>query len=259
METSQGNTKIRLVPSKYWCFTLNNWLEEEYNNILEILLTKKMCWIIGKEIGENGTPHLQGYIESKIKIRPSECFNNKRIHWEKRKGSRDDNIKYCSKDGKYECNGLIVKKPLIDPMDEVEWYDWQCEILSIILNKVDNRKIYWYWDNDGCKGKTSLAKHLCMKYNAILLSGKGSDCKHGIITHMQTHKEIDIAIFHFSRSVEDYVSYESIESIKDGIFFSGKYESGMCIFNAPHIICFANFAPNLRMLSEDRWVVKEII
>ncbi len=58
--------------------------------------------------------------------------------------------------------------------------------------------------------------------------------------------------------MEDYVSYQALEEIKDGIFFSGKYEGGMKIFNSPHVICFANFSPAEHKLSGDRWVVEEV-
>ena len=52
------------------------------------------------------------------------------------------------------------------------------------------------------------------------------------------------------------MSYIAIEGIKDGCFFSAKYEAGMCVYNPPHVMVFANKAPELTMLSSDRWVVK---
>jgi hypothetical protein len=44
------------------CFTLNNWTEVQHNS-----LSKIDCehLVMGKEVGELGTPHLQGYIEFK--------------------------------------------------------------------------------------------------------------------------------------------------------------------------------------------------
>lgn len=124
---------------------------------------------------------------------------------------------------------------------------------------IETRKIYWFWEPEGCTGKTSLAKHICMNYNAIYLTGKANDIKSAISSHLEEKKnELDIAIFNFPRTIEDFVSYESLEAIKDGIFFNGKYESSMKMFNSPHVIVFANFKPNKESLSKDRWIIKEI-
>lgn len=40
-------------------FTLNNYTPEEYEHLCEIARTTKW-FIMGMEVGENGTPHLQG-------------------------------------------------------------------------------------------------------------------------------------------------------------------------------------------------------
>ncbi len=42
------------------------------------------------------------------------------------------------------------------------------------------------------------------------------------------------------------------------VFFSSKYESGMCLGNCPHLLIFANFKPDLSNMSLDRWVVKNL-
>ena len=97
-----------------------------------------------------------------------------------------------------------------------------------------------------------------MNYNAIIVSGKGNDILYGITKHIEEHKEIDIVILDFERSVEDYVSYSAIEKIKNGCFYSPKYKGSMVIFNSPHVICFANFLPDKEKLSLDRWNIKEI-
>ena len=41
-------------------FTLNNYTDVEYDRIVYFCSDKKYS-IIGKEVGQNGTPHLQGY------------------------------------------------------------------------------------------------------------------------------------------------------------------------------------------------------
>jgi len=65
-------------------------------------------------------------------------------------------------------------------------------------------------------------------------------------------------IFDVPRDNGNKISYKSVESIKNGMIYSPKYESKYKLFNSPHIIIFANEPPQLEKLSIDRWVVKEI-
>lgn len=99
--------------AREWCFTLNNWTEEEYKHIVDTIdedielpngTTKKYeYYIIGKETGENGTPHLQGF----VKFSNARSFNSvrklfgNRAHVEQCKGNAYQNFTYCSKDGDY--------------------------------------------------------------------------------------------------------------------------------------------------------------
>lgn len=47
--------------SKHWCFTLNNYTERTEESILE--LRSIVAYLIyGREVGESGTPHLQGFV-----------------------------------------------------------------------------------------------------------------------------------------------------------------------------------------------------
>ena len=93
--TSQG---------RRFCLTLNNWTEKEYSLIHDYMNTKDF-WIIGKEIGESGTPHLQIYFESKAPIKFKTIKNVcNRVHVEKAKGNRRQNYNYCSKDEDFETN-----------------------------------------------------------------------------------------------------------------------------------------------------------
>lgn len=250
----EGNTKNRVVPCLYWCFTLNNWTKKEMET-LETNFKESGCkYLFSEEVGESGTPHLQGYIQSPVKIRASEKFKNDRIHWEKANGSKLKNDLYCSKQGVEHTNMNVTRDPIMGK----ELYWWQKDIMEIVAKKPDDRKIYWYWEKKGCSGKTSLAKHLCLKYGAIYVSGKAADVKCAIAELVKAGKDVSSVIFGVPRTAEDYMSYAALEEVKDGIFFSGKYESGMVIYNSPHVIVFANFAPDRKKLSEDRWVVVNI-
>ena len=81
-------------------FTLNNYTEQ---NIIDINLfaVKQKYFVYGKEVGESGTPHLQGYAEltkqstlSKLK----KDMKTNTIHIEKRKASAKQAAEYCKKD-----------------------------------------------------------------------------------------------------------------------------------------------------------------
>ena len=104
----------RVSPAKAWCFTLNNYTKEEHGAM--VLQFSKISeknpnfkYIVGKEVGEQGTPHLQGYIQSNKKFRPLPQFkvmrdNKQAMHFERAKGNAMQNFRYCSKDGDFVSN-----------------------------------------------------------------------------------------------------------------------------------------------------------
>lgn len=89
-----------------YVFTLNNYTEKEYKDFLSS--DKYNYLIIGKEVGDSGTPHLQGYIQLKIKthLNGVKKINNK-AHLERARGSPDDNIEYCRKEGNFTEEGRV--------------------------------------------------------------------------------------------------------------------------------------------------------
>jgi len=96
-----------MAESKFWCFTLNNYGEGEYTDIQGWDFT---YIVVGKEKGENGTPHLQGYVEFTKKKRITTLKKlNSRIHWERRKGTAQQAADYCKKDGDFWESGEISK------------------------------------------------------------------------------------------------------------------------------------------------------
>jgi len=108
----------RVNPAKAWCFTLNNYTENEAGALVQRFsgFSEKYFFIVGKEVGATGTPHLQGYIEKKTgRFRPLPCFEVLRdgknaMHFERAKGGRTANYKYCSKDGDFLTN---INKPIM--------------------------------------------------------------------------------------------------------------------------------------------------
>lgn len=64
--------------------------------------------VIGQEVGELGTPHLQGYLYlyNAKSLRAVKVYNA-RAHWEVAKGNPDQNRAYCVKEGNYMEKGEI--------------------------------------------------------------------------------------------------------------------------------------------------------
>lgn len=90
--------------SKSWCFTVNNYAPADE---LELELLKGdnsvLYIVVGKEVGESGTPHLQGFVQ----------FKNRRVfgvvkdllprgaHIERARGSVFQAAEYCKKEGDF--------------------------------------------------------------------------------------------------------------------------------------------------------------
>lgn len=96
------NLKIKIkenLRSRGWCLTLNNYTEAEYD---ELVSSDSVYKIIGKEVGEEGTPHLQAFIQySSLKSLKQVKELSPRAHWEVTRGSIDQNVAYCSKEGNF--------------------------------------------------------------------------------------------------------------------------------------------------------------
>lgn len=252
----EGNTNTS-SPKKGWCFTINNFTQEDINDIIKF--QNEYFYIYGKETGASGTHHLQGYLHFHKKVRFSQvkAIINK-AHIEPRKGTKEQAVQYCQKDGDYYTNNKEWQKKKTIPIPEI--YGWQLEIDEIVQHPPHARKIHWRWENTGNFGKSTMIKYLCLKYGAICLSGKAGDMKYGILKYYERKKEYpSIICIDIPRSIDiDYLSYTGIEEIKNGCYFNTKYESEMVIMNTPHIIIFANEEPNIDKLSSDRWDIKNL-
>lgn len=91
----------REVAVAAWCFTLNNYSDEEYSTTTaNICGAKPVFGVVARERGDSGTPHLQGFVHfsSRLRLLQVKEIIGTRAHVEKARGSDLENLTYCSKD-----------------------------------------------------------------------------------------------------------------------------------------------------------------
>ncbi len=266
-----GNTKTGpLNQYRSLFFTWNNYTEDDIKSLKSWLDKRKnMEYIFQEEIGENGTPHLQGAFKCKSHINFRTVKNLfPKVHWEK-VINWPSAVEYCSKEDTrkqgtkpcYELKNLnLINRETPDPLKNKQLHKWQMKLFEHIKGKPHPRKVIWIFDYEGNVGKTSFAKHLMITQpkQTLYFMGKSADCKCALAKFIERHKQVDQVIFGFSRQVENFVSYQAIEEIKDGLCFNTKFESCSLVFDIPHVIIFANFPPDKSKLSADRWSIRQI-
>lgn len=296
-----GTNPKREYQQRNWCFTLNNYTEEEVKCIKE---QDVQYLIFGKEKGENGTEHLQGYFQFKkrIGIRGLKKILE-RAHWEKARGTPEQNIAYCSKDkqiftkgevsksGKVKVDmvkaaiqtsegieitklleehgsGYIMHKRKIDEIakglleernkkqrlaeyETATLNEWQEKAVKA-LKEQNNRQILFIVDYEGGKGKTWLSLYIIHKFNGIRFeNGKSNDIKF-------LYNGENFVVFDFCKHNMEFINYEIIESIKNGVFNSMKYMPMKKYFPQPKVIVMMNQPPDERRMSTDRFVIHYI-
>lgn len=109
--------KKREPAYRNWCFTLNNYTAEEVE-VLKGDLPQVKYIVFQRERGhEDGTAHLQGYLELERNQKLS--FVKKHIsgraHWEPRHGTQQQAIDYCKKED--------TREQGTEPFDDKEEYE----------------------------------------------------------------------------------------------------------------------------------------
>lgn len=256
----QGNTKLVPLSSekkkprnrcRKWVFTLNNWTDKEFDTITQRFKILHAKYFIGKEVGELGTPHLQGYVEfaNATSFETLGALFNNRAHLEMARGKAMENINYCGKDGDYITN---IKMP--KPIETIKlWKKWQTDLeTTLTKNKPNDRNIFWFWSEAGGTGKSSFVKYMVMTYDAGFIN-KG--CYKDMINQVFNYDEVpEILLIDIPRNMKK-ISFSALEDIKNGLIANSKYETGSKVFNPPHIVVFCNFScQNLKenTFSDDR-------
>lgn len=247
--------------------------------------------------------HIQGYIETFKKVRPTaikKYFNDNTIHIKPAIADREHNRNYCKKEGQYIEHNYIesvtetiirmvnlnytdmmilkeypeiyekhydlyqrIKKTITDEKNKLEfdlyWKDFklnelQENIYKLIKNNNDVRKILWFYDIIGNRGKSTLCNYILANMeNVIILN----NAKNADIAYIYNNEEL--MLFDFPRTLEDKVNYTVLENFKNCRILNTKYKVIIKYFKCPKIVVFANFKPDITKLSKDRWNIYKIL
>lgn len=112
-----------------WCFTLNNPTPEESTRLSTLYNDPSnhiQFLIYGRETGNNGTPHLQGYIHfsGRKTLSGVKAIVSDRAHIEMSRGTSNQAAEYCRKDGDFDEFGTLPvpgKKNYLE--DFFQWAD----------------------------------------------------------------------------------------------------------------------------------------
>lgn len=151
---------------KRWVFTINNYSEEEKELVTQLIEDEEHTHygIAEEEVGKEGTPHIQGFVHLKYPLRRSTIHRllGGRAYVEVAKGSLQQNIDYCSKEGKVfvsvipvnnnskkgETLAMIQDMKTMTP-DEfennypIEWYRNRAKVEKVMIDSAMKKMEIW--------------------------------------------------------------------------------------------------------------------
>lgn len=102
------------------CFTVNNYTPELVESI-KAFASNCRYLVFGYEVGDNGTPHLQGYAQLLKKMSLAKLGKMFSWHVEPTKGTPEQASAYCKKDGAIEEFGTLQTTATGGAMEQAKW------------------------------------------------------------------------------------------------------------------------------------------
>jgi RNA helicase./Putative viral replication protein. len=231
MSREQLNMRMRNV-----VFTFNNYKQEEYELLLLKLQQKTTYYVAGKEVGDGGTPHIQGYFDMKNEMTRSAIFKYFKpltFFFDKRMGTSEQAISYCKKDNNFVEWGEPNKVKKVgerSDIDEVRQMvsenngmreivqkarNYQClRMAEIILKYNENVRmwkpdVYWLFGDTGA-GKTRKAFEIFSDRSKVWVSNKTLKWWEGYDAHPDVLFDEfrgDFATFHEMLRILDQYPY----------------------------------------------------
>ncbi len=216
-------------------------------------------YVCSLEVGDGGTPHLQGYVRwksAKSYKRAQDILGAG--YYKSARGTALENWDYCTKDkshisGPWQ-SGYPERRPL-----PVELHAWQVSATDLVSTTPNDRDILWI-EGPPKTGKTTLQHIWVRDFDALYVSGscyKDIACAIALSWlppdgSMPTNP---IVMLNLPRRMRQTAAlWPLLESLKDGLLFSGKYKSQALSLPLLHLVVFANEAPTCSSLSPDKLI-----
>lgn len=144
----------------------------------------------------------------------------------------------------------LLPTPKLVPEGAQPRVGFQEDVVSLVDNDAHPRQIHFFVDEEGGIGKSWICRYL-LTHNAsvqYLRIGKRDDLAYAIDETKTTF------LFDIQRGQMTYLQYSVLESLKDQMIFSAKYESSLkTLQSIPTVIVFSNEHPEMNQLTEDRY------
>jgi len=242
--------------SKSWCYTLNNYTNEDIAQFKAFTVSKHRCCL---EIGESGTAHMQGAITFLRAYRLTQLKKlNSKVHWEKSLSCDPEN--YCTKgeiiidiNNKKQGNRVDIqtaielsktKMTLSEFLDQATSYQSikVFELAKAVKQKQRNFQpdVIWIYGPTGT-GKT---RAVIWKEKDLWISGKNLEWWPG-------YENQEATLFDDFR--KDFCTYHELLRILDRTPYTVAIKGGHRILNSKRMYITSCYAP------EDMYETREDI
>lgn len=208
--------------------------------------------LVGDEVGESGYQHYQikcvfgrGIdLEGLGKLLPG-------AHWSP---THVKNFEYEMKEGRYWASW----EGALRDFATIQLWRWQQEAIDL-LKQQDDRRILCIVDEEGCSGKTTLAKYIVANhigaYCPIMEDAKD------YMAWALAHKTAGAFIIDCPRAEDnkhERALWSAIEQMKNGYLWDKRNQWREAWIEPPKVMVITNDMPNTSLLSYDRWDIKPL-
>lgn len=270
-EEEQRGNQVYIVA--WTCYLDQDGTLEEHKafsqSIVDLSKLQAKRWVFQMERCPNTNRlHWQGYWNLRVKRRLDTlglAINSDRLkfHLSPASGPGREALRlYCMKQ-ETRVDGPYTDRPLYTGRDiaivDTNRRPYQTTILEEIKGPINDRTINWVWDSLGNTGKSKFCKYLRFRNGAcVFRSIKSADLQYVVAEDGPNL----LYVFDMERTRPQDIAkgdlYSNLEIVKDGLIKCGKFKGGDLCMDPPHIYVFANFHPDVKRLSMDRWCIREI-